>query len=356
MNLGPLEPLLQDPTLWSIMVNGTDPIYVSRKAFVIEETDQRFESMEQLMGVMHAIAEPMGQRIDESHPIVESRLQDGTRVTIVIPPIALNGPVMHLYLPIKAENMLDWETLIQMGSIGQTMHDFLTACVRARVNIAVSGGTGSGKTTLLNLLSNSANPEHRLIIVQDEADIVVNHANHVRLEARPANLEGLGGITQAQLIETALKLSPQRIICTEVKDKEAYPLLESMNSGLDGSMFAIHANGVQDTLTRLEMFCSAAQPSFPLLTIRRLIASALDLIVQVDMQKDGRRRVLKLSEVVGMDGHTILTEDIFEFVSTDEDDTGKLIGEFRPTGYKPGFLHRFKKYGEPLPDSLFTDT
>lgn len=352
-DLGPLETLLEDPTIHTIMVNGHNRVYVSRQAFLIEETDVQFRDNDHLLQIIDRILEPLGLIANESHPIVNARLSDRSQVHVIVPPIALDGPVMTIRKAVEESQLPTFETLIEANSVSPEIVEFLRACIQSRITTLVCGGTGSGKTTLLNLIANFI-PEHRrIILIEKEADLILRQPHIVRLEARPANREGKGEITLAQLVEAAAHMNPDCVVCSEVYGDELEPLLQTINGGLKSALFALHANGPRDALAHMEMLIASANPALPLLNIRQQIAHALNLIVEVEILPDGWRRVMKVSEVTGMTGDYIQTTDIFEFIQTGMRPDGKIEGVYAATGYIPSFISRLKDYGNDLPLEMF---
>lgn len=353
-NLGPLDALLQDPTIHTIMVNGFDQIYISRQAFLIEKAEASFVDNAHLLRVIDYIVAPSGQQVNESHPIIEVRLPDRSQVHIVIPPIALDGPTMTIRKGVQENEMPTFDTLIQAGTMSTEMVDFLRACVQGRMNILVCGGSGSGKTTLLNLIANCIPDNRRIILVEKESDLILKQPHVVRLEARPPNIEGKGEITLTQLVESAARMRPDSIVCGNVNNGEIYPLLQAISGGADGSMFGLHANGPQDALAMLEMLSASANPTLPLLNIRQQIAHALNLIVEIEIMPDGWRRVVRITEVVGTAGDFIQTADIFTFLQTGVADD-KITGVYAPQ-YVPTFAGRLQSLGIQLPPAVLRGT
>ncbi len=340
-DLGPLEPLLQDAHVMEIMVNRFDEIYVERKG-KLEKTDAKFDSEAHLQEVARMIAEPTGQALSESNPLVDSRLHDGTLVNIVLYPIAVDGTVMNLRK--FSRSLPDEQDLIRFGSWTAEMVDLLKYCVKAGLNLAVAGGTGSGKTTVFNILTSFIPDDERVVVAEWVTELQMKNKHVVRLEARPANIEGRGEITVQQLVRNALKMRPERIIVGEVRGGEAMDLIQAMNTGHDGSMFTMHATTVRDALSRFEAMMTMAGIDVPLLTIREQIGMALNVIVSQQRLRDGSRRIMKISEVTGTQGGVISTQDIFEFVETGVQN-GKMTGYFTPTGYIPQFIQRLQDAG-----------
>lgn len=348
-DLGPLEPLLQDGQVTEIMVNRYDEIYVERSG-KLEKTDAKFDSEAHLQEVARMIAEPTGQAINESNPLVDSRLSDGTLVNIVLYPIAVDGTVMNLRKFSRA--LPDEQDLIRFGSWTAEMVDFLKYCVKAGLNLAVAGGTGSGKTTVFNILTSFIPDDERVVVAEWVTELQMKNKHVVRLEARPANIGGRGEITVQQLVRNALKMRPERIIVGEVRGGEAMDLVQAMNTGHDGSMFTMHATNVRDALSRFEAMMTMAGIDVPLLTIREQIGMALNVIVSQQRLRDGSRRIMKISEVTGTQGGVITTQDIFEFVETGVQN-GKMTGYFTPTGYVPQFIQRLQDAGFDADSDFF---
>jgi pilus assembly protein CpaF len=326
--LGPLEPLLADPTIHTIMVNGYDHIYVSRQAFLMEEIPEHFRDQDQLIQVIDQILKPTGRVANETSPIVDVRLQDWTLIQIVMPPVAPDGPVMTIRKAVSENQIPTFDTLVEVGSLSADMVKFLRACVKARVNIVVCGATGSGKTTLLNLIANLIHPDARILLVEQEPDLVLEHRNIVRLTARPASADGKGEITLQRLVESATRMRPDRIVCSEVFDGEVYPLLQAMSSGVEGSMFALHATSPRDALSRLEVMVASANPALPLPSIRQQIARAVNIIIELQIMEDGWRRVQRITAITGLSGDFIQTADIFEFIETGTRADETIAGDY----------------------------
>lgn len=349
LGLGPLEPLLQDDSLTEIMVNGAKNIYVERKG-KIHRVPVTFESDEHVMRIIDRIVAPLGRRIDESSPYVDARLQDGSRVNAVVPPISLVGPTLTIRK--FSKNPITMEQLIQFGSITPEALQFMKACVEARLNIVISGGTGSGKTTLLNVMSSFIPSDERILTIENAAEVQLRQEHVVTLESRPANIEGRGEITIQQLVVNSLRMRPDRIIVGEIRDEAALDMLQAMNTGHDGSMTTTHANTPRDSLSRLETMTLMAGMDLPVRAIREQISSAVDVICQQARMKDGSRRVTHITEVSGMEGDVITTTDLFVFEQTGVEE-GKIIGRLRPTGLRPRFMEKFEAYGISLPPSIF---
>ncbi len=349
LGYGPLDTFLRDETITEIMVNGPDNIYIERDG-KIERTPDTFENTEHLMRIIDRIVAPLGRRIDEASPMVDARLPDGSRINAIIPPLSLVGPVLTVRK--FARVPLSVADLVRLGSCTQELFDFVEACVRARLNIVVSGGTGAGKTTLLNVLSSFLPADERIITIEDAAELQLRQEHVVRLEARPPNLEGRGQITIRQLVINALRMRPDRIVVGEVRGGEALDMLQAMNTGHDGSLTTAHSNSARDTLRRLETMVLMAGMDLPLRAIREQVASAINLIVHVARLRDGSRKVVQVSEVTGMEGDTILLQDIFAFKETGMRD-GKLLGHLEPTGVRPRFYERIQQFGYKLGPEIF---
>jgi len=349
LGLGPIEPLLADETITEIMINGPKKVFVERRG-KIERVNITFESDEHVMRIIERIVAPLGRRIDESSPLVDARLKDGSRVNAVIPPIALNGPTLTIRKFFKKP--LTIEDLIRFGSVTEESVEFMRACVVAGLNVIVSGGTGTGKTTFLNILSSFIPEDERIITIENAAELQLRQEHVVTLESRPPNIEGKGEITIRDLVINALRMRPDRIVVGECRGGEALDMLQAMNTGHDGSMTTLHANNTRDALSRLETMCLMAGMELPHRAIREQIASAIDVIVQLERLRDGSRRVTYITEVQGMEGDVITTADIFKFEQIAYEG-GKVIGRLRPTGIRPKFMDRIEDAGIHLPPSIF---
>ncbi len=343
--LGPLEPLLHDPTVSDILVNTYKNVYVERRG-VIEKTDIAFKDEAHLMHIIDKIVSAVGRRIDESSPMVDARLLDGSRVNIVIPPLAVDGPLLSIRrfgsTPLTADDLLRYRTLTPQ------MLETLRSAVRARLNIVISGGTGSGKTTLLNVLSGYISDAERIVTIEDSAELQIKQEHVARLECRPPNLEGKGAIRQRELVINALRMRPDRIILGEVRGEEALDMLQAMNTGHDGSITTIHANNPRDAIARIETMAMMGSITLPAVAIRAQIASAIDLIVQVSRMSDGSRRVTHISEITGTSGDVISLQDIYLFEKLGLGPSGNVKGRFHSTGIVPKFGERLKAAGIPL--------
>ena len=347
---GPLETLLADDSVSEIMVNGPKKIYIESKGR-LTLSDVTFQDDEHAMRVLYRIVSPLGRRVDESSPMVDARLPNGSRVNAVIRPISLIGPVITIRK--FSKKPLGPADLVRFGAVTQDMMDFLSACVRARINTVVSGGTGSGKTTLLNVLSSFIPSDERLITVENAAELQLQQDHVISLESRVANIEGKGEISINDLIINCLRMRPERIIVGECRGGETLAMLQAMNTGHEGSMTTLHANTPRDAIARIETMCLMSGLDLPLRAIREQVASAIELIVQQARLKDGSRRVLAISEVTGMEGDVVVLQDIFVFEQTGIDDSGKIVGSLRPTGVRPRFVDRFESMNIYLPSNVF---
>jgi pilus assembly protein CpaF len=350
LGFGPINSLIMDPTVSEIMVNGPYQVYVERRG-CLEITGVRFRDNQQVLQVIEKIVAPIGRRIDESSPMVDARLPDGSRVNAIIPPLALNGPIITIRK--FAKEPFTIKNLIGFGTLTSEMAGFLEACVKVKLNIVVSGGTGSGKTTTLNVLSSFIPPDERIITIEDAAELQLRQEHVVSMETRPANIEGKGAITMRDLVKNALRMRPDRIVVGEVRGGEALDMLQAMNTGHDGSLTTGHANSPRDMLTRLETMVLMAGMELPAKAIREQIASAVDLIVQQSRLKDGSRKITYITEVQGMEGEVVTLQDIFIFEQTGVDETGRILGRLKPTGIKPKFFEKFEVSGIKLPPDLF---
>jgi len=349
LGLGPLEPLLADETVTEIMCNGPNKIFVERKGR-LQRVNVAFESNEHLMRIIERIVAPLGRRIDESSPTVDARLKDGSRVNAVIPHIALCGPTLTIRKFFKKP--LTIEDLIRFGSVTEESVEFMRACVVAALNVLVSGGTGTGKTTFLNVLSSFIPADDRIVTIENAAELQLRQEHVVTLESRPPNVEGKGEISIRDLVINALRMRPDRIIVGECRGGETLDMLQAMNTGHEGSMTTLHANNTRDSLSRVETMVLMAGMELPHRAIREQVASAIDLIVQLERMRDGSRRVVSITEIQGMEGDVITTADIFKFEQTGFEN-GKVIGMLRPTGIRPKFMDRIEEAGIHLPPSIF---
>lgn len=349
LGFGPLQSLLEDDTITEIMVNGPKNIYIERKG-KIHRVPITFESNDHVMRIIDRIVAPLGRRIDESSPYVDARLPDGSRVNAVIPPISLVGPVLTIRK--FSKNPITVDQMIQFGSVSPESVQFLKACVEARLNIIISGGTGSGKTTLLNILSSFIPSDERILTIENAAELQLRQEHVVTLESRPPNIEGRGEITIRDLVINALRMRPERIIVGECRGGETLDMLQAMNTGHDGSMTTAHANTPRDALARIETMCLMAGMDLPVRAIREQMASAVDLIVQQERMRDGTRKVTTITEVSGMEGEVITMTDIFVFEQSGQEN-GRIIGRLRPTGLRPKFMDKLEAAGIQLPPSIF---
>ncbi|HEX3184494.1 MAG TPA: CpaF family protein [Pyrinomonadaceae bacterium] len=350
--LGPLEPLLKDPTISDILVNSHDTIYIERRG-KIEATTVRFKDDEHLMRVIERIVSSVGRRIDESSPMVDARLQDGSRVNAIIPPLSIDGPVLSIRR--FGSDPLRMSSLIENKALTKDIADMLQMVVHARLNVLISGGTGAGKTTLLNALSAFIPENERIVTIEDSAELQLQQPHVVRLETRPPNIEGRGEVTQRDLVRNSLRMRPDRIVIGEVRGGEAIDMLQAMNTGHDGSLTTIHANTPRDALARLETMIQMTGMRLSDRAMRQQVASAINLVVQAARLSDGSRRVTSISEITGMEGETITMQEIFMYERTGVDKEGNVIGRFKPTGIRPRFAERLKACGMQLPRVFFEE-
>lgn len=348
--LGPLEPLLADPTISDILVNTHKRVYIERKG-VLEQTGVQFRNDAHLMGIIDRIVSAIGRRIDESSPMVDARLADGSRVNAIIPPLAVDGPCLSIRR--FGRDPLTADDLLGNKSLTPRMLELLQGCVKARLNVLISGGTGAGKTTFLNVLSSYISNRERIVTIEDAAELQLNQDHVVRLETRPPNIEGRGAVQQRQLVINSLRMRPDRIIVGEVRGEEALDMLQAMNTGHDGSLTTIHANTPRDALSRLETMVAMANLNIPEGAIRRQISAAIDVVVQVSRLSDGTRKVVSIAEITGMEGEVVTMQDIFVFRKRGIRENGEVIGEFIPTGIRPKFSERLIVTGIQLPMSMF---
>jgi pilus assembly protein CpaF len=350
--LGPLEPLLADPTISDILVNSHRKIYIERRGR-LEVTNVAFKDDEHLMRVIERIVSSVGRRIDESSPMVDARLRDGSRVNAIIPPLSIDGPVLSIRR--FGTDPLRMSALVENKALTKDIADMVEMCVRARLNILISGGTGAGKTTLLNALSAFIPETERIVTIEDSAELQLQQPHVVRLETRPPNIEAKGEVTQRDLVKNALRMRPDRIVIGEVRGGEAIDMLQAMNTGHDGSLTTIHANTPRDALARLETMIQMTGMRLSDRAMRQQIASALDVVIQVARLSDGTRRVTSISEITGMEGEAITMQEIFQFERTGIDREGQVTGRFRATGIRPRFSERLKAYGMQLPRIFFEE-
>jgi len=348
--LGPLEPLLQDPTISDILVNGCNDIYIERRG-KLERTVARFRDDAHLMRIIDKIVSAVGRRIDESSPLVDARLADGSRVNVIIPPLALDGPAVSIRRfgtdPLKVED------LVENGALTPEIVELLRAVVTCRLNVLISGGTGAGKTTLLNVVSGFIPEGERIVTIEDSAELQLKQNHVVRLETRPANIEGNGRIAQRDLVINSLRMRPDRIVVGEVRGAESLDMLQAMNTGHDGSLTTVHANSPRDALSRVETMVAMAGLDMPQRSVRSQIASAINVVIQLSRLSDGRRKLVSLQEITGMEGEIVTMQEIFTFERKGIDSDGNVLGEIVPTGVRPKFAEKLKLSGFPLAADLF---
>ncbi len=350
--LGPLEPLLKDPTISDILVNSHRRIYIERRG-KLEVTNVTFKDDEHLMRVIERIVSSVGRRIDESSPMVDARLADGSRVNAIIPPLAIDGPVLSIRR--FGSEPLRMNALIEHKALTKDIADMLQMCITARLNVLISGGTGAGKTTLLNALSAFIPEDERIVTIEDSAELQLQQPHVVRLETRPPNIEGRGEVTQRDLVKNALRMRPDRIVIGEVRGGEAIDMLQAMNTGHDGSLTTVHANTPRDALARLETMIQMTGMRLSDRAMRQQVAAAINLVLQVARLSDGSRRVTSISEITGMEGETITMQEIFQFERSGIDSQGQVVGRFRATGIRPRFAERLKASGLQLPRVFFEE-
>ncbi len=348
--LGPLEPLLADKTVSDILVNGHRNVYIERRG-KLERVEATFRDDAHLMQIIDRIVSRIGRRVDESSPMVDARLQDGSRVNAIIPPLSIDGPILSIRR--FGADPLTIKNLVELKALTPQLVQVLEACVKARLNVLISGGTGAGKTTMLNCLSGFIPIDERLVTIEDSAELLLQQPHVVRLETRPPNIEGKGEVTQRNLLRNALRMRPDRIIVGEVRGDEAIDMLQAMNTGHDGGMTTIHANSPRDALARLETMIAMANLRISDKAMRQQVSSAINLIIQVSRLSDGSRKVTSVSEIIGMEGEIITMQEIFRFVRTGVGQQGEVIGQFRPTGIRPRFSERLEQYGFKLPPHIF---
>ena len=350
--LGPLEPLMKDQTVSEIMVNGYQSVYVERGGQMVE-TNIRFKDQAHVRMIIERIVSNIGRRIDDSSPIVDARLSDGSRMCAVIPPLSLIGPVMSIRR--FGKKLMTVDDLLKIETMTSGMLDFLTGCVEARLNIIVSGGSGSGKTTMLNTLSRFIPDEQRLVTIEDVAELQMQQSHLVRLETRPANIEGAGAITQRDLVINALRMRPDRIIIGECRGSEAFDMMQAMNTGHDGSMTTVHANTARDAFSRLETMVMMASQHVPDYVIRQMLGAAVNLVVHMNRLPDGSRKIVTIAEVAETDGETVEMHDVFRLEREGMSPSGKVIGRFRGAGYVPKCMQRLKAYGIHVSPTIFNE-
>jgi pilus assembly protein CpaF len=351
--LGPLEPLLRDPSVSEILVNGADHVFIERDG-VLQRIDARFRDDRHLLQIIDRIVSRVGRRVDESSPMVDARLPDGSRVNAIIPPLALDGPALSIRR--FGTGPTSSKKLVELKTLSPEMMEMLAAAVRARISILISGGTGAGKTTFLNILSQFIPPSERIVTIEDAAELQLAQQNIVRLETRPPNIEGVGAIRQRQLLINSLRMRPDRIIMGEVRGEEAFDMLQALNTGHEGSMTTVHANTPRDALSRLESMVAMSNLNIPERTVRQQIASAIAIVIQVTRLSDGSRKVTSISEITGMEENVISMHEIFSFDKKGIGPDGRVIGAFRPSGIRPKFLEQLRISGIFLPTDLFEQT
>jgi pilus assembly protein CpaF len=351
--LGPLEPLLADPTVSDILVNTYKRVYVERKG-LLELTPIQFRDDVHLMSIIDRIVSAIGRRVDESSPMVDARLSDGSRVNAIIPPLSVDGPVLSIRR--FGRERLTADDLMNNRSLTPPMLELLRGCVKARLNVLVSGGTGAGKTTFLNVLSSYISNRERIVTIEDAAELLLNQEHVVRLETRPPNIEGKGAVHQRQLVINALRMRPDRIIVGEVRGEEALDMLQAMNTGHDGSLTTIHANTPRDALSRLETMVAMANLNIPETAIRRQISAAIDVVIQLSRLSDGTRKIISVAEVTGMEGNVVTMQDIFVYRKQGIRENGEVLGDFVATGIRPKFAERLVVSGIHLPAAMFEAT
>jgi pilus assembly protein CpaF len=348
--LGPLEPLLKDPTINDILVNTYSKVFVER-AGKLELTAVRFKDDRHLLRIINKIVSTVGRRVDESQPMCDARLMDGSRVNVTIPPISVDGPLLSIRK--FSKKPLTMESLIAYGALTQEMAEVLAGVVRARLNVLISGGTGSGKTTMLNAMSRSIGDRERVLTIEDAAELQLQQIHVARLETRPPSIEGKGEVRQRELVKNALRMRPDRIIVGEVRAGEAFDMLQAMNTGHDGSMSTIHANSCRDAIGRLEQMIGMAGLDLPTKSMRQQIASALHVIIQLQRLSDGRRKMISVTEITGMEGDVVQMQEIFRFVRRRTDPDGTVVGDFRATGVRPKFMEELATRGVVIPNNYF---
>ena len=350
LGYGPIQPLLEDPNVTEVMVNGPDMVYVEREGKLLK-TNIKFENDDHIQQIIDRIVLPLGRSIDANSPTVDARLPDGSRVNAIIPPVAIDGPSITIRK--FSNDKLGIEQLIEYGSLTPPMAQFLHACVVSRLNVVISGGTGSGKTTLLNILSSYLPEDERIVTIEDAAELQLKQEHVVRLETKPENSDGEGKVTIRDLVRNSLRMRPDRIVVGEVRGGEALDMLQAMNTGHDGSLTTLHANTPRDALSRVETMCMMAGLDLPLNVIRQQLAAAIDLIVQVSRLRDGTRKVTSITEVAGMEGDTVVMTEIFKFEQTGITEDDKVLGDMKPTGIRPMFVNKLEQAGFKLGAEIF---
>jgi pilus assembly protein CpaF len=351
MGLGPLEPLLADGLIADILVNGPNQVYIEKNG-KLELTDVKFNDNDHLANIIDRIVSAVGRRIDESSPMVDARLKDGSRVNAIIPPLALDGPMMSIRR--FGIDLLKMEDLVKFGALTEDVAKVLSGIVKAELNVLISGGTGAGKTTMLNVLSSFIPEDQRIVTIEDSAELQLRQPHVVRLETRPPNIEGNGEVNQRELVRNSLRMRPDRIVIGEVRGPEALDMLQAMNTGHDGSLTTIHANTPRDALTRVENMVSMTGISFSSKVLREQISSAIDVVIQLSRHEDGRRRLVSVAEINGMEGDIITMSELFKFDRTGVDEDGNVLGGLQPTGIVPGFYKTIKARGIDLPIDVFS--
>lgn len=350
LGYGPIEPLLQDPTITEVMVNRPDRVFYERGG-ILYLSDRVFKDDAHIMRIIDRIVAPIGRRIDESSPMVDARLPDGSRVNAIIPPLAVHGPSITIRK--FSRDPFTAEDLISFGTMNEAILELMKACVAARLNILISGGTGTGKTTLLNVLSSYISNSERIVTIEDPAELQIRQDNWVSLETRPPNIEGKGQVVQRDLVRNALRMRPDRIIVGECRAGEAFDMLQAMNTGHDGSMTTVHANSPRDAIARIEDMVLMANLDLPLRAVREQIASAINVVVHLTRLRDGTRRITNISEIVGMEAQVVTMHDIYVFQQVGVDQDGKIVGRFKPTGIRPHFMDRIQLAGITLSPEVF---
>jgi len=352
VGLGPIEPLLRDSSISEVMVNSPDEVYFERDG-IMYQSDVRFRDVNHVMQIVERIIAPLGRRVDESSPMVDARLADGSRVNVIIPPLAPRSPTMTIRKFLTSKLTMD--DLVAVGTLSPEVAQFLGACVELRLNALVSGGTGTGKTTLLNALSAFIPDSERILTIEDPLELQLQQPHVISLEARPPNVDGRGEVTQRELLRNALRMRPDRIIIGEVRGGEAFDMLNAMNTGHEGSLSTIHSNSPRDALARLENMVLMANLDLPMRAIREQMSSALHVVVQISRFRDGGRRITYITEVSGMEGEIVTLQDVFRFEQKGIDEHGRIVGRLRPTGIRPSFVDGFAQAGIVLPEGLFQD-
>jgi pilus assembly protein CpaF len=350
LGYGPIEPFLKDPTISDILINTYRNIYIERRG-KLELTDGRFKDDKHLRRIIDKIVSQVGRRIDESSPMVDARLMDGSRVNVIIPPLAIDGPVVSIRR--FSEVPLELDDLISLETVKPELGELLKGIIQARLNVLISGGTGSGKTTFLNVLSRFIPEEERIVLIEDASELQLKQEHNIRLETRPANIEGHGEISQRDLVKNSLRMRPDRIIIGEVRGGEAFDMLQAMNTGHEGSLTTVHANSPRDAIMRLETMVAMTQMDIPLEFMRKFIASAIDVVLHVSRLSDGTRQVISFEEITGMEGSVITMQQIFMFNKKGIDSEGKVIGDFEFTGVRPAFVEKLEQAGIKIPRAVF---